>query len=135
MPGSAAKVVISERQQEVLRQLSTATTAAKRLTQRAAIVLLAFAGLDNEAIAARVGLERHQVGLWRRRWQRSFDRLVRIECLESPRALRRAIEELLSDEPRPGSPGKFTAEQLALIFALACEHPSKSDRPITHWTG
>src|SRR3954466_11478312 len=62
MPGSAAKVVISERQQEVLRQLSTATSVAKRLTQRAAIVLLAFAGLDNEAIAPRVGLERHQVG-------------------------------------------------------------------------
>src|SRR5436309_2332391 len=51
MPGSAAKVVISERQQEVLRQLSTATTAAKRLTQRDAIVLLPFTGPDNAAIA------------------------------------------------------------------------------------
>ena len=34
MAGSAAKVVISERQQKVLRQLSTATTVAKRLGQR-----------------------------------------------------------------------------------------------------
>src|SRR3954451_19601875 len=105
MPGSAAKVVISERQQEVLRQLSTATTAAKRLTQRAAIVLLAFAGLDNEAIAPRVGLERHQVGRWRRRWQQAFPKRVTLECLETAATLRRAIEEVLRDEPRPGCPG------------------------------
>jgi transposase len=134
MPGSAAKVVISERQQEVLRQLSTATTAAKRLTQRAAIVLLAFAGLDNEAIAPRVGLERHQVGLRRRRWQQAFAKLVTIECLETAATLRRAIEEVLSDEPRPGCPGTFTPEQITLILALACEPPEQSGRPITHWT-
>jgi len=134
MPGSAAKVVISERQQEVLRQLSTATTAAKRLTQRAAIVLLAFAGLDNEAIAPRVGLERHQVGRWRRRWQQAFPKLVTLECLETAATLRRAIEEVLSDEPRPGCPGTFTPEQITLILALACEPPEQSGRPITHWT-
>jgi transposase len=135
MPGSAAKVVITERQQEILRQLSTATTVARRLGQRALIILLAFARLDNEAIAERVGLERHQVGLWRRRWQGSFDKLVKIECLETGAALRRAIEALLADEQRPGSPGKFTAEQLALILAVACEPPEKSGLPITHWTG
>jgi len=134
MPGSAAKVVISERQQEVLRQLSTATSVAKRLTQRAAIVLLAFAGLDNEAIAPRVGLERHQVGRWRRRWQQAFPKLVTIECLETAATLRRAIEEVLSDEPRPGCPGTFTAEQVTLILALACEPPEQSGRPLTHWT-
>jgi transposase len=136
MPGSAAKVVITERQQAILRKLSTATTAAKRLVQRATIILLAFAGLSNQDIAAQVGLGRHQIGLWRRRWQYAFADLVRIECTEeSPALLRQAIEELLSDEPRPGCPGKFTAEQLALLFALACEPPGKSGRPITHWTG
>jgi transposase len=136
MSGSAAKVVISERQQEVLRKMSTATTLAKRLVQRATIILLAFAGLSNEDIAAQVGLERHQIGIWRRRWQRAFNDLIRIECTEdSPAALRHAIEEVLTDEPRPGSPGKFTAEQITLLFALACEPPEKSGLPITHWTG
>jgi transposase len=136
MPGSAAKVVISERQQAVLRKLSSATTVAKRLVERATIILLAFAGLTNEAIAEQVGLERHQIGLWRRRWQRAFNDLVRIECTEdAPAALRHAIEEVLADEPRPGCPGKFTAEQLTLLFALACEPPEKSKLPITHWTG
>src|SRR3954454_2578862 len=135
MPGSAAKVVITERQHEVLRKMSTATTLAQRLVQRATIILLAFAGMANQDIAARVGRERHQIGMWRRRWQRAFHDLVRIECTEdSPAALRHAIEALLSDEPRPGCPGKFSAEQLTLLFALACEPPEKSGLPITHWT-
>ena len=113
MSGSAAKVVITERQQVVLRKMSSATTVAKRLVQRATIILLAFAGLSNENIAGRIGLERHQIGIWRRRWQRAFNNLVRIECTDdSPAALRHAIEDVLSDEDRPGCPGKFTAEQI-----------------------
>jgi transposase len=136
MPGSAAKVVLTERQQVVLRKMSTAPTVAQRLVQRATIILLAFAGWTNEDLAGRVGLERHQVGLWRRRWQRAFSDLVRIECTEDSAAtLRHAIEAVLTDEPRPGSPGKFTAEQITLLFALACEPPEKSGLPITHWTG
>src|SRR4051794_40220367 len=136
MPGSAAKVVITERQHEVLRKMSTATTLAQRLVQRATLILLAFAGMANQDIAARVGRERHQIGMWRRRWQRAFHDLVRIECTDdSPAALRHAIEGLLSDEPRPGCPGKFSAEQLTLLFALACEPPEKSGLPLTHWTG
>ena len=136
MPGSAAKVVITERQQAILRKLSTATTVAKRLAQRATLILLAFAGLPNQEIASRVGLGRLQVGLWRRRWRQAFDRLVLVECTEgAPAELRHAIEDLLADEPRPGCPGKFTAEQLTLLFALACEPPEKSGLPITHWTG
>ena len=47
MPGSAAKVVITERQQAVLSKMSKATTLAVRLVQRATIILLAFGGLAN----------------------------------------------------------------------------------------
>jgi len=135
MAGSAAKVVISERQQMVLRKLSTATTVAKRLVPRAPIILLAFSGVANQDIASQVGLGRHQVGIWRRRWQDAFADLIRIECADAPPALRQAIEDLLNDEPRPGCPGKFTAEQLTQLIALACEPPAKSGRPLTHWTG
>jgi transposase len=134
MPGSAAKVVISERQQAILQTLSRASTVAKCLVQRATLLLLAFGGLANRDIAAQVDLERHQVGLWRRRWQAAFPKLIRIECLETAAALRHAIEKVLGDQPRPGCPGKFTAEQITLILAVACEPPEKSGRPITHWT-
>lgn len=134
MPGNAAKVVITEKQQEILNEFSRSRSEPSSLSQRCSIVLLAFAGLLNEDIAPKVGLERHQVGIWRSRWTRAFDRLVLVECLDGTPALRKAIREVLADAPRAGSPGTFTAEQLALVFATACEPPEKSGRPITHWT-
>jgi len=134
MPGKAAKVVITERQQEILTDFSRSRTEPSFLAQRSSIILLAFSGLLNEQIAPLVGLERHQVGVWRSRWADSFDRLVRIECIEGLPALRKAIRQLLADAPRAGAPGKFTAEQLAMIFATACEPPENSNRPITYWT-
>jgi transposase len=134
MPGKAAKITITERQQEILQTFSRAVSAPSRLRQRATIILLGFDGLRNEDIAARVGLTHRQVGRWRRRWAKAWGPLIDIECCESRAALRRAIEAILRDEPRPGAPGKFTPEQVTQILAVACEPPEKSDRPITHWT-
>jgi transposase len=134
MPGKAAKVIITERQQEALDEFSRSRSEPYSLRQRSTVILLAFAGLLNEQIAPRVGLERHRVGIWRTRWAEAFDRLVQVECLDGPAALRQAIRALLADAPRPGCPGKFTAEQLAQIFAAACEDPRESGYPFSHWT-
>src|SRR3954468_18053089 len=134
MPGKAAKVTITERQQEILDEFSRSRSEPYFLRQRATLILLAFTGLLNEQIAPQVDLERHQVGVWRSRWAAAFDRLVLIECLEGSTALRQALRGLLADAPRPGSPGTFSAEQLAQIFAVACEKPEQSGRPVTHWT-
>ncbi len=134
MPGSAAKVIITERQQEILIKFSRSRTQALRLRQRAAIILLAFEGRRNEEISELVGLSRLHVGKWRHRWAESFDKLVVIECVEGMTALRRAIRSVLDDARRSGSPGKFTAEQLTHVVAIACERPEDCGRPITHWT-
>src|SRR5271156_2236896 len=134
MPGKAAKVIISEKQQAILEEFRRSRSEPSFLSQRSAIILLAFSGLLNEDVASLVGLERHQVGIWRARWAEAFDRLVLVECLEGVVALRQAIRELLADAPRAGCPGKFTAEQLARIFATACEDPEKLGYPFTHWT-
>jgi transposase len=133
MPGKAAKVVVTERQQAVLLELSKSRTEPPMWIQRAKIVLRAFAGRKNQEIAAEVGLNRVQVGTWRRRWQRAWKALTELECSE-PKRLREAVREVLRDAPRAGAPGKFTAEQVAQILAVACEPPEKSGRPITHWT-
>lgn len=135
MSGKAAKIRLTETQYEVLNRMSRSTTLAQRLVQRARIILLAFAGMLNKAIAQQVGLDCKQVGLWRRRWAESFCRLVSVECSESKAAFQRAVEEVLSDAVRSGSPGKFTAEQVTEILAIACEPPEQSGRPITNWTG
>lgn len=134
MPGRAAKVIITERQQEVLRTMTRSGTCPQALAQRARMILLAFDGLPNERIAECIGCERHAVGPWRRRWAAAFERLILVECCEASSALPRAIEDLLSDLPRSGSPGKFTAEQITQILAVACESPAESGRPVTHWT-
>jgi len=134
MPGRARKLIITERQQAILQTMTRSSTCPQAIAQRARMILLAFDGLDNQDIALQVGCERHAVGPWRRRWAKDFDRLVLIECCEKPSALSPAIEQLLSDLPRSGCPGKFTAEQVTRILALACEDPQKSGRPVTHWT-
>lgn len=133
MPGKAAKVRVSERQWDVLQELSRSRTAAKGIVQRALILVLGVQGLRNEQIATEVGLIRRQVGVWRRRWRDAWDSLCAWECTE-PHRLREAILEVLSDAPRPGCPGRITADQVARILAVACESPKSSGRPITRWT-
>jgi putative transposase len=134
MPGRAAKVIITERQQDVLKTMTRSSTCPQAVAQRAGMILLAFERLTNEDIADRLGCERHTVGPWRRRWAKAWSRLILIECGEKASALPRAIEELLSDLPRRGCPGKFSPEQVTQILAVACEPPEDSGRPVTHWT-
>ena len=116
-----------------MQELSRSRSVAKGIAQRALILVLGVQGLRNEQIAVEVGLIRRQVGLWRRRWRDAWDSLCVWECTE-PHRLREAILEVLSDAPRPGSPGKITAEQVAKLLAVACESPKLSGRPITRWT-
>ena len=133
MPGTAARVRVSEKQLAILQELSRSRTEARGIVQRALILVLGFQGLLNEQIAVEVGLNRQQVGIWRQRWREAWNSLCVWECTE-PRRLREAVLEVLSDAPRPGSPGKFTADQVAQILAVACESPKLSGRPIDHWT-
>ena len=66
---------------------------------------------------ARVGIEPRTVRQWRQRWRAE-----------------RGGAERYGDAPRAGAPATFTAEQVCAIIALACEPPSASGRPITHWS-
>jgi putative transposase len=134
MPGMAAKVIVTERQQRMLRTMAFSRGCPRGLAHRAEIILLAFEGFRNEEIAEKLDCERHGIGTWRRRWQKAFPRLTVIECVEKPPALRAAIEAVLGDLPRAGCGGKFTSEQIAQVLAVACEPPEKSGRPVTHWT-
>ena len=134
MSGKAARISLSEKQLEILQKITRSTTASQRLVQRTCVILLAFERRRNEEIADEVKLHRRQVGLWRRRWKESFDALVSIECREAHAKLCRAIENVLSDAPRGGAYGKFTAEQITLIMAIACEPPELSGRPVAEWT-
>jgi transposase len=134
MSGKAAKVIVTEKQLAILEQITNARTAPQQLIQRAKIILLAFGGMLNMQIPEQVRLNRQQVGLWRRRWADSWQALISIECHENHATLKRSIELTLSDAPRSGAPGTFTAEQVTQILAIACESPELSGRPIDNWT-
>jgi transposase len=134
MSGKAARILLSEKQLDILQKITRSTTASQRLVQRARVILFAFERRRNEEIADEVKLHRRQVGLWRRRWKESFDALVSIECREAHAKLCRAVEDVLSDAPRSGAYGNFTAEQITLIMAIACEPPELSGRPVAEWT-
>ena len=129
------KVPLTERQYDVLQAIIKQQTAEQSLVRRARIILTLFDGANVGRTAERIGCERHQVGMWKQRWTEHFERLVLIECGEEFDSLHNAIVELLSDQPRSGWGGKFSAEQVTQILAVACESPDKdSERPVTHWT-
>lgn len=67
MRKAAAIVLLSEERAQLMR-LARSKTVSVRLARRAQIVLGAADGLDNETIAAQVGVGRVQVGRWRTRY-------------------------------------------------------------------
>jgi len=87
-----------------------------------------------ERAASDQGLTRVSVRLWRDRWLDSSARLLAAEAEASDQDLLALIEAALDDAPRPGGPATFAPEQIVQIVAVACEPPSKSGRPISHWT-
>jgi putative transposase len=134
MPRKATRLIITERQQEILRDMTVSRSCPQGLAVRAEMILLAFERQRNGMIASRLDYERHAVGIWRRRWKAGFEKLIHAECVGRPGELRRTIEQVLSDNQRPGRPCKFDADHVAMIIAVACEPPEKSQRPVTHWT-
>jgi putative transposase len=85
---------------------------------------MAGRGMNNQQISAELGLCVNTIRLWRKRW--IDGQAMPLEEV--------GVEECLSDAPRSGSPGKFSAEQMAQIIAIACEVPQDSGYPVSHWT-
>ncbi|GAC1474849.1 MAG: hypothetical protein PVSMB5_28540 [Ktedonobacteraceae bacterium] len=125
MPKRATKVVLSEKEQEGLEQLTKRHRSEQQQVQRARMILASAQGDSNAQIARELQINVDTVRLWRDRW-------VGLQGIDLDTL---SIEERLQDAPRPGTPPKFTAHQRCQIAALACEAPMKAGRPISHWTG
>jgi transposase len=99
------------------------------------IILKAASGKTNQQIAEELGLARITVRDWRERWAEAAEFLGEAEAQQADdKQLLMLIERVLADAYRPGTPPKFSPEQVVAIIALACEEPALSDRPISHWT-
>jgi putative transposase len=136
MPGPQPPPLhVTARQRALLEQLVRRQRCSQQLLRRVRIVLLAADGAHNEQIGRELGLYRGTVRTWRERWRAAASRLDAAETdTQSDRDLTAVIATLLADEPRPGAPATFTAEQVVQIIALACEEPQAAGCPISHWT-
>jgi len=107
MPKRATPIVLSEKEQEGLLQITKRHRSEQQVVLRARIVLAAAQGHANVQIASELDINVETV------------RLV----------------ERLQDAPRPGVKPKFSSEQRCQMAALACEAPAQAGRPISQWTG
>jgi putative transposase len=143
-------IMLTPTQRETLQRLKRRQRSSQQLVRRVRIVLEAASGASNTRIAGLLGIDRGQVRTWRKRWLECQPRLIAAEEEAKEKAgqgvdhrdgsskgvlITEVVEEVLADEPRPGTPPTFTPEQVVRIVALACEDPREdSGRPITHWT-
>jgi transposase len=86
-----------------LEQLAGSRSQPVRLVQRSRIILLAAAGLDNEAIGTELKMTRQKVGRWRSRFTAE------------------GIDGILKEESRPGRPLKFGRRKRAAIVRATLE--------------
>ena len=61
----APAIVLEADTREKLEQLARSRSQSVRLAQRSRIILLAAAGLDNDAIGAELNITRQKAGRWR----------------------------------------------------------------------
>jgi putative transposase len=125
MPKRATTIVLSEKEQEGLLQITKRHRSEQQVVLRARIVLAAAQGHPNVQIASELDINVDTVRLWRDRWAGLQG--IDLETL--------SLAERLQDAPRPGVMPKFTSEQRCQMAAVACEAPAKAGRPISQWTG
>ena len=111
MPRPMAELVLSNDERQTLKTWASRPKSTQRLATRARIVLACAEGLDNKAVAPRLGVCAATVGTWR---QRSVERR-----LEGP-----------ADEPRPGAPRQFTDADIEPVVTRTLE---SKPRAATHW--
>ena len=129
-------ISLHPRVRSILEQMVRERKTPQWLAQRAQIIL----GLESQRSPTQIGhsagVNRGTVYRWHDRWNAAAAALERVVAEEPPRReLASWIrKQTLADAPRSGAPGKFTAEQMVQIVAVALEDPESSQRPITHWT-
>ena len=120
---------LSEKQQTILQKIEQSRQSVHSLVTRAKIVLQASTGERNQHIAKNLQVHVDMVRRWRNRWLEKAEWLQTIVAEGKEKEIGQSIGEALADEARSGAPGKFTAEEVCQIIAVACEvtvHPPSS---------
>jgi transposase len=109
----ARAVILSDEQRETLESCARARSAAARSVERARIVLLAAAGMQDKQIAAKLRIMPEKAARWRNRF------------------LDGGLAALDKDAPRPGRPTRITrAKVQEVVRKTTQEKPANA----THWS-
>lgn len=112
MSRKAVAIALTPEEETILRRRAAMRHAPASTVARARIVLAAFAGETNDAIAGQLALHRHSVALWRQRFV--AERLAGLE-----------------DRPRPGRPATYSDADRVRVIETAC---TKTPAAETHWS-
>jgi putative transposase len=119
-------IELNDRQRAILEQLTRAQTDPQRLVRRAGLILIMAADVNDQQAARQARHDRETAGVWRTRWLGASPRLAVAEArVCSDKELSPPVEAVLDDEPRPGTPATFTAEQLTQLLAQELKTPAR----------
>ena len=107
-----APLTLTDEQQDQLNGIARSATLPYALVQRARMILASAEGLNNSAVAQRLGVTPQTVGKWRRRF-------------------RAAGIEGLHDEIRPGRPRTYDDDKVASVINRALQEKPET---ATHWS-
>ena len=114
------KIVLSDQQRKDLELMVRRRKSSQSLVLRAKIILAGAEGKSLLGTAKELKCTRETVTRWRRHWVERPD--------DQP------TQEKLKEASRPGTPAKFTAEQICQIIALSCDKPEEHGYPLSHWS-
>jgi len=109
----AVTITLGASERAQLERLKNGRRVAVRLAERAAIVLLAADGLENQEIASAMGISRQKAGRWRSRYAA------------------RGLEGIEKDAPRPGRLPTISAAQRADVVRRTLHETPEGQ---THWS-
>jgi putative transposase len=108
-------------EREQLWQIVNLHRTPQQIALKARIILLPDEGYNHREIARALHISREMALLWRNRWLE-----LSVKNLE--------VVQRLADAERLGDPMTLSLEQILQLFALACEKPEISGRPLSHWS-
>jgi transposase len=134
MSRTAVNITLNAFEQALLEKITRQHSVPEYKKQRVQAVLAAARGSQNKDITQQIGLNRNDVGKWRKRWAVQHEQWKQSDSQLRPKMDTRLVLHWLADEKGRGRKPDITLEQRSKIAGLCQETPEQNDIPVTHWT-
>ena len=134
MSRTAVTITLDACEQALLEKISRQLTVPEYKKRRVQAVLAAATGQPNKDIAKQIGLNRNEVGTWRKRWATHHQLWQQSDVQLRAKMDAKLVLHWLADKKGRGRKNEITLEQRAKVAGLAQEKPEQYGIPVTHWT-